>query len=98
MAKAVSSRTQEFSAGSGAPTETPSLKAGAAKFMSGLSGYKPNATNQPYTLDPRNGNSETDAARQLPGLTGNNVRQLPAANGISTNTLRELQPTYATPV
>jgi hypothetical protein len=94
----VASRTQEFTAGSGAPTETPSLKAGAAKFMSGLQGYKAMGTNMPYTLDPGNGNSSTDAARQLPGLTGNNVRQLPAANGVSSQTLRELQPTYATPV
>jgi hypothetical protein len=79
------------------PTETPALQADSAK-QNQAGGYRPNATNQQVTLSPGNGNSAADASRQLPSLAGNNVNQLKAANGISPQTLAELQPTYATPI
>lgn len=85
------SRQDNFAQGQQAlgihPTLSAGLQAASARQNSANpKTFKPNGLNQPYMMDPNNGNSTTDASRQTPG------GQLPSANGMSASTYHAINP------
>lgn len=81
------SRSGHFAEGVIGPSEPQSLKLASAKFNSqNPRAYKANGLNQPVMLDPSNGNSKSDAARQTPS------GQLPSDNGMSQSTYQQVNP------
>lgn len=85
------SRQDNFAQGQQAlgihPTLTAGLQAASARQnVSNPRTFKANGLNQPYMMDPSNGNSATDASRQTPS------GQLPSANGMSASTYHAINP------
>ena len=84
------SRTMEFNGGvAGNGEVASSLTNDSMRFMAKVPGkFSPQSVLQQYMLDPRNGNSATDAARQTP------QGQIPSLNGIAADTASKLYPTF----